>query len=83
MILKDIQRYLQQRQQASQGEIALHFDVEAAAIRGMLEFWVRKGVISHYPASPGCGGGRTCKQPETNDLYRCNPQLAKIPINTR
>ena len=46
MILSDIRRYLEQRGQATLADIALHFDADPNAVRGMLNVWIRKDKVS-------------------------------------
>jgi len=55
MILSDIRQYLEQRGQATLADIALHFDTDPDAIRGMLEVWMRKGRIHRRMATTSCG----------------------------
>ena len=55
MILSDIRDYLKQRGQCSLSDIALHFDSDADAVRGMLDVWVRKGKVEKNAATPSCG----------------------------
>ena len=43
MILSEVRHYLRQRGQASLDDIALHFDADPMAVRGMLDIWIRKG----------------------------------------
>ena len=59
MILSDIRDYLRERGQASLSDIALHFDSEPDAIRGMLAIWIRKGKVAPL-AGPACGGCNQC-----------------------
>ena len=80
MILQDIKKYLQSRKQASLGDIALHFDVEPEAIRGMLDFWVSKGKITVHRNDINCGGC-SCSHKSESDVYAWNPQLGKISID--
>jgi len=47
MILANIRDYLKQRGQCTLSDIALHFDADADAVRGMLEVWIRKGKFIH------------------------------------
>ena len=57
MILSDIRDYLQYRGQSSLADIALHFDIEPEAVRGMLEIWVKKGKLHRRSATSSCGQG--------------------------
>lgn len=60
MILADIKQFLQQRQEASLEEIALHCDAETEAVKGMLEVLITKGKIGKQLATPSCGS--SCSQ---------------------
>lgn len=60
MILSDIGRFVEERQQATLGEIARHFEAQPDAVRGMLEIWIRKGAIYKQLATASCG--TTCQQ---------------------
>ncbi len=55
MILSEISRYLEQRGQATLADIALHFDADPDAVRGMLEVWIRKGSVYRRAATDSCG----------------------------
>lgn len=83
MILSDIKAYLQQRQQASLEDIALHFDSSVEAVRGMLDIWLRKGRVEHCLANDICGiSCRQCESPSMQ-IYRWKggeSSLATIPL---
>jgi hypothetical protein len=55
MILTEIKRYLIEREQASLADMAVHFDSHHAAMRGMLEVWLRKGSVTMLYANASCG----------------------------
>ncbi len=55
MILSEIKSYLMERGSAPLSDIALHFDSEPDAVRGMLEQWVRKGKVRKNLLSASCG----------------------------
>ncbi|MEE9492059.1 MAG: FeoC-like transcriptional regulator [Gammaproteobacteria bacterium] len=69
MILSDIKNYLEQRGQASLGDMALHFDTTPEALQGMLEIWIRKGKIYKQFATASCGS--SCQQcdPGATEYY--------------
>ena len=69
MILSDIRDYLRQRGQASLSDIALHFDSEPDAIRGMLDTWVRKGRVVKLDGGSACGGCNQCDA-AANEVYQ-------------
>lgn len=55
MILSDIGAYVKARGQVSLEDIALHFDADPEAVRGMLDVWVRKGKVRKQMATGSCG----------------------------
>lgn len=59
MILSDIKKYLVQRKVATLGDVAVHFDIQPDAIRGMMEHWIQKGKVMKHngqgTCSKGCG----------------------------
>ncbi len=72
MILAELRDYLHERGQSSLQDMALHFDSEPDALRGMLEHWIRKGMIQRRGASASCGNsGGSCIQcdPATVEIY--------------
>ncbi len=83
MILKQIKAYVQSHPQVSLNDIAIHFDANPDAVRGMLDFWVRKGKIKHYSSENVCAGGCSCGQKNSNDLYEWNQQIANISIEIK
>ena len=55
MILSDIKKYLMARRRTAVEDIALHFDTDVDAVRGMLTQWIRKGrVVRIETAVAGC-----------------------------
>jgi hypothetical protein len=45
MILSEIKRYLVEHKQATLGDLAIHFDTDPEAMRGMLEQWIQRGRV--------------------------------------
>lgn len=64
MILSDLKAYLQQRQRVSMADLTAHFDIEATALRGMLDKWISKGRIRRLPLIAACG--TSCCQCDAN-----------------
>ena len=60
MILSEVRDYVRRRGQATLADIALHFDTEPDTVRGMLDIWLRKGVMYKQPATASCGS--SCSQ---------------------
>ncbi len=71
MILSELGDYLRQHGQASLQDMALHFDADPEALRGMLEHWMRKGKVKKRLATSSCGSGG-CSQcdPASVEIYR-------------
>ena len=69
MILSEIRDYLKQRGRASLLDLALHFDADPDAVRGMLMHWLRKGKIQRHSASASCGTGCTQCDPAAVEIY--------------
>jgi predicted ArsR family transcriptional regulator len=69
MILSEIRSYLTERGQATLADIALHFDAEPEAVRGMLDHWVRKGRIERRKVEAACGTSCNRCDPAAMELY--------------
>lgn len=71
MVLADVKHYLRQHRQASLCDLALHFETDPDAMRGMLALWVRKGKVIKTDLKGGCGGGcKSCRcDPATLEIY--------------
>ena len=69
MILSDIRDYLKQRGQCTLSDIALHFDTDADAVRGMLDIWVRKGKVEKSSATESCGTSCQSCDPAATEVY--------------
>jgi hypothetical protein len=54
VILSDLKRYLSHHRVATLSNIAIHFDIEPDAIRGMLEHWIRKGKVLKHSRNESC-----------------------------
>lgn len=76
MILSDVRDYLQQRGRATLADIALHFDTEPDAVRGMLQVWIRKGKVHKQAATASCGGSCTQCDPASTEIYVWNQATA-------
>ena len=58
MTPSEVKRYLSERKLAPLNDIALHFDLEADTVRGLLGHWIRKGRVRlHQDNSCKSGGG--------------------------
>lgn len=68
MIFVDIRNYLRDRGHASLMDIASHCDADPAAVRDMLQVWIRKGRITRQLSANACGGCTQCDPPVT-EIY--------------
>lgn len=69
MILAELRDYLQQRGEATLADMALHFDTDPDAVRGMLEIWMRKGKVSKQMATASCGSSCSQCDPASTEVY--------------
>ena len=69
MILQQVGDYLQKHGQATLADIALHVDADETAVSGMLEHWVRKGLVERRTLSAGCGSSCSKCEPAATELY--------------
>ena len=70
MILSDIKRYLEGRGQATLADIANHFNADPEAVRGMLEYWMRKGKVSRQTINAACGSSCTKCDSAVTEIFR-------------
>jgi putative ferrous iron transport protein C len=68
MILSELRTFIQARQRVTLGELTTHFDIDPEAMRGMLQKWLRKGVIVKMSANEACG----------TQCCQCDPLLTEI-----
>lgn len=78
MILSDIRDYLQQRNQASLSDIALHVGADEQAVQGMLAVLVRRGEVRENLSSGACQS--SCQQCDgaTNLIYTWGKSVAVV-----
>jgi putative ferrous iron transport protein C len=69
MILSEIRDYLKQRGQCTLSDIALHFDTDADAVRGMMDIWIRKGKVERRSATASCGTSCQSCDPAATEVY--------------
>jgi len=69
MILSQIRDYLSHRGQATLAEMALHFDTDPEALRGMLRQWERKGRVERRSLEADCGSRCNRCDPAMRELY--------------
>lgn len=70
MLLTDVKAYLIRRKRATTAELTTHFGVESSALTGMLEHWIRKGMVRPVAAQNGhtCGSCTSCV-PAADPIY--------------
>ncbi len=70
MLLTDVKAYLVRHKRVTTAELATHFAVESSALTGMLEHWIRKGMVRPLAAQTGrtCGGCKGCA-PAAEPIY--------------
>jgi hypothetical protein len=79
VILSQLRDYLQQHGQASLADIALHFDVEPDALRGMLEVWIGKGKVRRVRATAACGTRCSQCDPASTEIYLWHEAQSPAP----
>jgi len=69
MILAEVRDYLKQRRQCALSDVAMHFDTDADAVRGMLEIWIKKGKIEKRSVTAACGSSCQSCDPASTEIY--------------
>ncbi len=77
MILSQVRDYLKQRGQCTLSDIALHFDTDASAVRGMLDIWIKKGKVEKRSATTSCGTSCQSCDPATTEIYLWCEQMTE------
>ena len=83
MILSEVRDYLKQRGQCTLSDVALHFDADADAVRGMLEIWIRKGKVEKSAATASCGTSCQSCDPAATVIYSWREPGAKSSRDTK
>lgn len=83
MILSQVRDYLKQRGQCTLSDIALHFDADADAVRGMLDIWVKKGKVEKSSATASCGTSCQSCDPAATEVYSWCEAGAKSSTGTK
>ncbi len=73
MILSDVKQYLVKHQRAPLGDLCNHFDIEADAMRGMLEQWLRKGRVQKFTGEASCDKACCKCDPAVMEIYEWRP----------
>lgn len=71
MTPSEVKSYLTDRKIATLGDIALHFDMEPDAVRGILDIWIMKGRVRIHQSDDCQGGccGSGCGDHGNKDIY--------------
>lgn len=81
-MLLDIKRYLMERQRVSLQDLALHFDANPDAMRGMLEAWIKKGKVRKCDAV-ACGGcSSKCSAARQEEAYEWSEKAVQAAAIT-
>lgn len=59
MTPSEVKNYLTERKIATLNDIALHFDMEPDAVRGILDIWIMKGRVRIHQGDE-CSSGSCC-----------------------
>ncbi len=63
MILSDLRAYLKEQRRVALADLCTHFNMDADALRGMLDKWIGKGKVRKLPLTASCG--TSCCQCDT------------------
>jgi hypothetical protein len=70
MILSEIRDYLRTHRRAALSDMALRFDTDPDALRGMLDKWIAKGRVEKLPAGTPCESGCCRCDPNQTEIYQ-------------
>lgn len=70
MILSDLRDYLKQQHTVALADLVNHFNIDADALRGMLNKWISKGYVRALPLESGCGTSCCKCDPTLTELYQ-------------
>ncbi len=82
-MLLEIRDYIRERKHVSLRDLALHFDADPDAIRGMLDKWIEKGRVRKC-STAACGGcASNCSTAQQEEAYEWVEQPRRfIPIRS-
>lgn len=69
MILSDLRSYIREQKRVALKDMQHHFNVDADALRGMLDLWIAKGYVKKMPAGTSCSSGCCQCDPALIELY--------------
>jgi hypothetical protein len=69
MILSELRDYIRARGRVTLSDMAVRFDKDPNALRGMVQKWISKGKVAKLADSTRCG--KTCAgcAPRTEEIY--------------
>ncbi|MGB5427633.1 MAG: FeoC-like transcriptional regulator [Gammaproteobacteria bacterium] len=70
MILTELRQYLSQHKRVVLVDMSCHFEIEAEALRGMLNTLEHKGWVTRLPGGTGCGNGCSKYDPASVEIYQ-------------
>jgi putative ferrous iron transport protein C len=69
-MLSEIKQYLIEHKRATLGDLAIHFDIEPEAMRGMMQQWIRKGRVLKSDVQANCHGACSkCCDASAMEIY--------------
>lgn len=68
MILSDLRDYLKLHKRVALADLMNHFAMDADALRGMLDKWIKKGKLQKLSLESGCG----------TSCCKCDPTLVEL-----
>ncbi|NOT12662.1 MAG: sugar metabolism transcriptional regulator [Methylococcaceae bacterium] len=69
MILSDLRSYLKQQRKVALADLAIHFNMDANALRGMLGKWMSKGHVRKLTRESACGTSCCQCDPAMTEIY--------------
>lgn len=69
MILSDLRSYLQEQKRVALKDMEMRFNIDADALRGMLNKWITKGYVRKLPSGTACSSGCCQCDPALTELY--------------
>ncbi|CAG7855783.1 hypothetical protein MCAMS1_00033 [biofilm metagenome] len=69
MILSDLRSYLREQKRVALKDLQDRFNIEADALRGMLDLWIAKGYVKKLPSGSACSSGCCQCDPALIELY--------------
>jgi hypothetical protein len=75
VILSDLRAYLRSQRRVALADLINHFDMDADALRGMLDKWISKGKVKKLPLTGACGTGCCQCDSTLTEIYEWIDQL--------